>query len=162
MASLTAFSTAISALGSVAGAALSASQADRAAQMQVEAQNREYEMRARKAKLRHEIEERRRRQDLKEALAARRARYGGAGVSAGGGSSAALLAGLRRKSAKAGAEAAEEKRLGLQSGLLSVRNSNRRALQNAAFANETAAFKGSFGLGGNVVDGLRQIRKEQK
>ena len=161
MASLTALSTAISAIGSVAGAALSASQANRAAQTQIDAQNREHDMRARQAKLQHEIEERRRKQALKEALATRRAGYGGAGISAGGGSSAALLAGLRRKSARAGAEAAKEKRLGLQSNLLSVRNSNRRALQNAAFANESAAFKGSFGLGSSVVDGLRQIRKEQ-
>ena len=162
MASLTALSTAINTVGTLTGAAISASQANRAAQTQIEARNREYEMRARQTKLRHEIEERRRKQDLKEALAARRARYGGAGVSAGAGSAAALLAGLRRKSAKAGAEAADEKRLGLQSGLLGVQNSNRRALRNAAFANETAAFKGSFGLGGNVVDGLKQIRKEQK
>ena len=162
MASLTALSTAISAVGTLAGSAVSASQANRSAQMQVEAQNREYEMRVRQAKRRHEIEERRRKQALKETLAARRARYGGAGISAGGGSSAALLAGLRRKSAKAGAEAADETRLGLQSNLLSVRNSNRRALQNAAFANETAAFKGGFGLGGAVVDGLKQIRKERK
>ncbi|MCY4397459.1 MAG: hypothetical protein OXC10_20230 [Rhodospirillaceae bacterium] len=161
MASLTAFSTALSAIGSVAGAAISASQADRAAQMRIEAQNREYEMRGRQMKLQHEIEERRRKQELKEALATRRARYGGAGI-AGGGSSAAVLAGLKRKSAKAGAEAAKEKRLGLQSSLLSVENSNRRALQNAAFANESAAFKGSFGLAGSIVDGLKESRKTQK
>ncbi len=161
MASLSSLSTALSAVGSIAGAAVSASQADRAAQQQIEAQNREYEMRARQAKLRHEIEERRRKQDLKEALAARRARYGGAGVSAGAGSAAALLAGLRRKSAKAGAEAAEEKRLGLQSNLLSVENSNRRALQDAAFAGERAGLKATFGLGGAVVDGLKASRKEK-
>ena len=93
MASLTALSTALSAVGTLAGAAVSASQADRAAQMQIEAQNREYAMRAQQMKLRHEIEERRRKQDLKEALAARRARFGGAGVGAAGGSAAALLAG---------------------------------------------------------------------
>ncbi len=161
MASLTAFSTALSAIGSVAGAAISASQADRAAQLQIEAQNREYEMRGRQMKLQHEIEERRRKQELKEALATRRARYGGAGIAAAGGSSAALLAGLKRKSAKAGAEAAKEKRLGLQSNLLSVRNSNRRALQNAAFAGESAAFKGSFGLAGSIVDGLKESRREK-
>ena len=161
MASLTALSTAINAVGTLAGAAVSASQADRAAQMQIEAQNREYAMRAQQMKLRHEIEERRRKQDLKEALAARRARFGAGGVGAAGGSSAALLAGLRRKSAKAGAEAAKEKRLGLQSNLLSVENRNRRALQNAAFAGERAGLKATFGLGGGLVDGLRQIRKEQ-
>ena len=162
MASLTAISTALSAAGTLASAAISASQADRAAQMQIEAQNREHAMRAQQMKLRHEIEERRRKRDLKEALAARRARFGGAGIGAAGGSAAALLAGLRRKSAKAGAEAAKEKRLGLQSNLLSVENSNRRALQNAAFANESAAFKGSFGLAGNIVDGLKEIRRGQK
>ena len=162
MASLTAVSTALSAAGTLAGAAISASQADRAAQMQIEAQNREHAMRTQQMKLRHEIEERRRKRNLKEALAARRARFGGAGVGAAGGSAAALLAGLRRKSAKAGAEAAKEKRLGLQSNLLSVENSNRRALQNAAFANESAAFKGSFGLAGNIVDGLKEIRRGQK
>ena len=162
MASLTAFSTALSAIGSVAGAAISASQADRAAKMQIEAQNREYEMRGRQMKLQHEIEERRRKQELKEAAATRRARYGGAGIAAAGGSSAALLAGLRRKSAKAGAEAADEKRLGLQSNLLSVENSNRRALQNAAFAGEKAGFNATFGLAGNIVDGLKESRREQK
>jgi len=162
MASLTAFSTALNAVGAVTGAALSASQANRAAKQQIEARNREYEMQGRRMKLQHEIEERRRKQELKEALAARRARAGGAGVTAAGGSSAALLAGLRRKSAKAGAETAKQKRLGLQSNLLSVENSNRRALQNAAFAGETAAFKGSFGLGSSILDGMKEIRKEQK
>ena len=159
MASLAAFSTAIGAFGTIAGAALSASQANRAAELQMDAQNREYEMRARQMKLRHEIEERRRKQNLKEAVAARRARYGGAGVGAGGGSSAALLAGLRRKSAKAGAEAAEERQLGLQSNLLSVENSNRRALQRARFAGQDALLKAATGGGKGVFDTMEQSRK---
>ena len=162
MASLAAFSTAVSTIGTVASAVMAADQANRAAARQIEARNREYAMQAQQTKLQHETEERRRRQGLKEALATRRARFGSAGIGAGAGSAAALIAGLQRKSAKAGAEAAEARQLGLQAGLLSAQNSNRRALQNASFARENAGLKAALGLSHGVIGGLGHIEREKK
>lgn len=145
----------VSAISTAAGAALSASQANRSASEQVRANNQAAAMRNRQVQLQHQIEERRRKQQLKETKATKRARFGGAGVGSSAGSSAAVITGLQRKSGKAGAEAASDKRLGLQANLLNVQNANRKALQEAAFRRENAALKAASGIAGGIAQGYK-------
>lgn len=149
----------ISVATAVAGAALSASQANRAASQQVRTNNQQLAMRGQQVQLQHQTEERRRKQQLKESKATGRAKFGGAGIGSASGSAAAVLTGFQRKSAKAGAEAAADKRLGLQTNLLNVQNSNRRALQNAAFAREGAALKAASGLARGIASNLSPGKK---
>lgn len=87
-----------------------------------------------------EIEERRRRERLRQALATQRARFGGQGISAGGGSAGALLDGLSKK---AGSQSREAQTLaGFRIANINTRltESRRRNLLEASSARNRLAF----------------------
>lgn len=118
--------------------AVSAAQANQAASAQIDASNRAYAINAEQTRLAHDIEERRRKEALRAEQAARRARFGAAGIGSDAGSAAAVIEGLHERSARRGQEAARQRVLGLQANLLDVQSRNRIALLRAARARDKA------------------------
>ena len=133
----------------IAGAA----QADRRARAEAEAQTGAVAQQLQQQALAAEIEERRRREQLKRERAQRLARFGAQGVSSGGGSADAVLGGLSAESTRQGAEAMRQRSLAMSSSLLDLADRNRLTLLRAAEAREKAAF-GFAGAGLGLARGL--------
>jgi hypothetical protein len=119
----------------IAGAA----QASRRAQAETQAQANATAQHLQQQALAAQIEERRRREQLKRERAQRLARFGAQGLASSGGSADAVLAGLTDESARRGAEAAQQRSLAQSASLLDLADRNRLTLLRAAEARENAA-----------------------
>ncbi len=123
-----------------ASAAIQVAQAQQAARARNKANNAAYAAQAKQVALAQKIQERRRKQALKQETATRRAAFGAHGTGSATGSSAAVLRGLKTESARQGEEAALNRQAGLSASLVNTQNSNRLALLEADQKSQSAAF----------------------
>ena len=131
-------------------AVLSMASANKQASQTEKVQSAQYADARNRALRVYEINEKKRKDELKRALASSRARFGASGTGMGGGSNRALLNGLIAIKDENTANAQEQ--LGWNLGDLRKRN----LLQTAAISRSSSAKaqQGLMSLGGNVIGGL--------